>query len=520
MKMVKSLLLGTAAGFVAVAGAQAADMPVKAKPVQYVKICTLYGDGYYYIPGSDTCIKLGGYVRGDYGWNVTGARTPQYSGTAGAQDRTVAQFSTRHRANLTIDTRTQTQYGTLRTLSSIHINNENQTESFNVSRAFIQWAGFTFGRAQSFSDTWQINDSWHLVQQQTGSDTGANGVNQIAYTFEFGNGFTVSLGADERRSKSLTNLSVGSSLKIAAEPTEYRGGEVWPDPHITFRVDQAWGYWSIVGMAHNNNVSYYTDSPTTGLAGYACPAPGGQGPANSPLTICGHPSDKVGWAVLSGGEVKLPMLGPADRAGYMAHYGVGASAFSGGSNLASPDLFGTGNQVAAGWITDGVYVNGSGIELTTTWSVGAGYEHSWTPTVKTSWAAAYARVSYDSTAQNYFAGAVCGVAGTGAAAQTGFQLTPGGNCNPNWSFAQGGMRTMWTPVPGFFLAVDSVYTQVWTAFSGSTATLQGVNTSATTGLQTAINPVSGARPNGVYSLNNQGIWSFVFRAQRNFNAGD
>src|SRR5436190_18317336 len=61
MKMVKSLLLGTAAGLVAVAGAQAADMPVKAAPVQYVKICSLYGDGFYYIPGTDTCLKLGGY---------------------------------------------------------------------------------------------------------------------------------------------------------------------------------------------------------------------------------------------------------------------------------------------------------------------------------------------------------------------------------------------------------------------------------------------------------------------------
>ena len=63
MKMVKSLLLGTAAGLVAVAGAQAADMPVKAKPVQFVKICTLYGDGFYYVPGTNTCLKLGGYVR-------------------------------------------------------------------------------------------------------------------------------------------------------------------------------------------------------------------------------------------------------------------------------------------------------------------------------------------------------------------------------------------------------------------------------------------------------------------------
>ena len=63
MKMVKSLLLGSAAGVVAIAGAQAADLPVKAKPVQYVKICSLYGAGFYYIPGTDTCIKIGGWVR-------------------------------------------------------------------------------------------------------------------------------------------------------------------------------------------------------------------------------------------------------------------------------------------------------------------------------------------------------------------------------------------------------------------------------------------------------------------------
>src|SRR3954469_16080035 len=62
MKTVRSLLLGSAAGFVAVAGAQAADMPVKAKPVEYVKICTLYGAGFYYLPGTDICVKHGAYV--------------------------------------------------------------------------------------------------------------------------------------------------------------------------------------------------------------------------------------------------------------------------------------------------------------------------------------------------------------------------------------------------------------------------------------------------------------------------
>ena len=122
MKMVKSLLLGSTAGLAAVAGAQAADLPVKAAPVQYVKICTLYGDGFYYIPGSDTCIRFNGYIRADYNFN---GRTPHVqTGANGAQDRTVQRFSTRHRANFGIDTRTQTAYGTLRTYMNVNIDNE------------------------------------------------------------------------------------------------------------------------------------------------------------------------------------------------------------------------------------------------------------------------------------------------------------------------------------------------------------------------------------------------------------
>ena len=65
MKMVKSLLLGSAAGLVAVTAGQAADLPVKAKPVEYVKVCSLYGAGFYYMPGTDLCIKIGGWVRAE-----------------------------------------------------------------------------------------------------------------------------------------------------------------------------------------------------------------------------------------------------------------------------------------------------------------------------------------------------------------------------------------------------------------------------------------------------------------------
>ena len=76
MKMVKSLLLGSAAGLVAVTAGQAADLPVKAKPVEYVKVCSLYGAGFYYMPGTDMCIKIGGWVRAEmvYG-QVNGSMT-------------------------------------------------------------------------------------------------------------------------------------------------------------------------------------------------------------------------------------------------------------------------------------------------------------------------------------------------------------------------------------------------------------------------------------------------------------
>jgi hypothetical protein len=62
MNKMKSLLLGSAAGVLAVTGVQAADLPV-AEPVEYVRICETYGAGFWYIPGTDTCLKIGGYVR-------------------------------------------------------------------------------------------------------------------------------------------------------------------------------------------------------------------------------------------------------------------------------------------------------------------------------------------------------------------------------------------------------------------------------------------------------------------------
>src|ERR1700745_405980 len=110
MRTIKSLLLGSAAGLVAAAGAQAADLPVKAKPVEYVKVCSLYGAGFWYVPGTDTCLKIGSYIREQVEWKAgNGGRAIGFGGAgdqslAGRFDRTdTSQLSMRTRAAITVD---------------------------------------------------------------------------------------------------------------------------------------------------------------------------------------------------------------------------------------------------------------------------------------------------------------------------------------------------------------------------------------------------------------------------------
>src|ERR1700690_869214 len=108
MKTIKGLILGSAAGLLAAGGAQAADLPVKAKAVEYVRICSLYGAGFFYIPGTDTCIKLGGYLRVDTTFNGGTYDQPAWSADLGQGNRFSDYSATRSRLALTVDTCTAT----------------------------------------------------------------------------------------------------------------------------------------------------------------------------------------------------------------------------------------------------------------------------------------------------------------------------------------------------------------------------------------------------------------------------
>jgi Porin subfamily len=479
MKMVKSLLLGSAAGVVAVAGAQAADLPVKAKPVQYVKICTLYGDGFYYIPGSDTCIRFSGYIRADYNWN---GRSAHVSGASGAQDRTVNRFTTRHRGNFNIDTRTQTAYGTLRTYMGLNVENAEGADTAAVNRAFIQWGGFTFGRTASFVDhEGSLGDSGFrsLYTGLVDATTGAAGINQIAYTWQLGNGFTLNVGGDAPRKVSIVNLS-STAPTVGTNPVSSEHGDSHPDPWVSLRVSQAWGRASLAVIGHKNAATYYTAGGGLGI----CTQAG--------TTLCNHPSDKWGFAVVSGIEVKLDTLSPGSRIGGFVTYGHGAARITSNSQ-ASPGLFGSGNQIAFGIRTDSAYINGSGLELTTTWAAGGGFEYFWTRNFSSTIYGGYSRTEYSNTVINgrWFC--------NGAAIAVSAAIT----CDPSYSLWQVGTHHDWFPVPGLRFAVDVLYTGIESAFAGQTITL---------------GKAQGARPTGVYTAKDLGLWSVAFRAQRTWGA--
>ena len=106
---IKGLLLGTAAAFAVVSGAQAADAIVAAapEPMEYVKVCDAFGTGYFYIPGTETCLKIGGLVR----WQVGYGNNPPLLGSTNPGYKWSSYTGSHYR--LSIDAKNSTEVGTV-----------------------------------------------------------------------------------------------------------------------------------------------------------------------------------------------------------------------------------------------------------------------------------------------------------------------------------------------------------------------------------------------------------------------
>ena len=203
-----------------------------------------HGEGFDYIPGTDTCVWFGGKVRADYGWNVTGVNFPVYFGVGGAQTRQSPAYNTDHRADFDFDARTQTGYGTLRTVGVLRIENAAGANIVTAPRAFIQWAGWTFGHVRSLSDVPAFGEDGvcviHTIPNEP--ETRQNGNNEVSNTWEMGNGMALHVGAGERRVKPVSNLS-SVVWSAGNNPTTSIAGQTAPNPFVAFKVSEAWGRW-------------------------------------------------------------------------------------------------------------------------------------------------------------------------------------------------------------------------------------------------------------------------------------
>jgi hypothetical protein len=423
MKLVKSLLLGSAAGIAAVAGAHAADLPSrKAAPVEYVRVCSAYGAGFFYIPGTDTCLRVGGRVRAEY---TVGSKFGD------AQDA----YGTRARGRLNVDARTATAYGTLRTFFRYELTNSSNFYNGSLGGnqgiiapgtartagtataslldlAFVQFGPITAGRAQSFFDFYANDFSFSTLR------TADSRLNLLAYTATFGSGFSATITLEDRT----TGTGNREALVVSPAGASAFLGQDYPDVVASLRVDQGWGSAQLSGAISQRTISN-TGPLFTGT------------------------KEETGFAIQGGVKLNLPMLAAGDTLFLQAAYADGALGYLGwGGGTAAGGQFGVG-RIASSALPLAVAdfgVNGLGnTKSATGWSFVAALRHFWTPQLRSELFGSYSELKLGYTLVNQANGLV----GVAARPLDPKELIVGANL-------------IWSPVSGLDIGVEVLYSRV------------------------------------------------------------
>ncbi|WP_136625436.1 porin [Mesorhizobium norvegicum] len=251
---IKSLLLGSAAALIAVSGARAADAVVVAEPepAEYVKICDVYGAGYFYIPGTETCLRIGGYVRYTIGvGDREGVQNvPDHLDAGDTNDTYYKQ------ARFTLRTWTgqETELGTLKTYTETRFNFANSSGDYadqdgvypagynpdgwqagnkavSLNFAWIQLGGLRVGKDESAFDTF-IGYAGNVIDD-TLVPYGSFDTNVVQYYFDAGNGFSAVVSLEEGYGDNTIDSYV---------------------PHVTGGVKYTQGWGAITGVvAYDSN---------------------------------------------------------------------------------------------------------------------------------------------------------------------------------------------------------------------------------------------------------------------------
>ncbi|MBN9082725.1 MAG: hypothetical protein BGP04_00875 [Rhizobiales bacterium 62-17] len=406
MTFTKSLLLGSSAALLAVAGAQAADLPSrKAAPVEYVRVCDAYGAGFYWIPGTDTCLKVGGRVRVDM-WYTPAKNAVSHRSTGGGagtfiSSNGVDQYGWYARGIVQMDARTQSAWGTVQTVMSLRLHagsglsTGNYTSgsfaggnanSSTVEAAYIRFAGFTVGQASSnftFLPSFNYHSMWN--------SSFPSGIRQLAYTATFGGGFSATIALENRGDlpMSMAVNTLGANPFTATAATAGPIAQRLPALVGNVRVDQSWGSAMLSGVVLENTATF----------------------GNANLAVVGNAGPLVrstGWAVSGGLKVNLPMIAAGDSIQVWAGYGVGALDYVVGPGMNAGSTATTGNFLGGFLRSDRnvtlFCVNAAcsigGSEQTKAWSIAGILTHYWTPSLRSNLLASYARVMPGNVTRN------------------------------------------------------------------------------------------------------------------------
>jgi hypothetical protein len=421
---------------------------MKAAPVEYVKVCPAFGPGFFYIPGSDTCLKIGGNV-----W-VEGMWLQPYT-------KAMDTLGYRTQMRITLDARTNTEYGLLRTVVDPRFNKRNGQE-FSATQpregnafagsntegtskqthinttAYIQLGGLTVGRLGSFANAqFGSNDLVGPAGVDARDET-----NTIAYTLALGNGMTLTAaiedGSDSNRDgvfsmyngaayaaakpavyTDATSVGGTATLKTAAvaavgSAVTYGGNRV-PDAVLAFKVDQSWGSANLAAVSHEINYS------------------------------SNQFSSEYGYGLSGALKVNLPMIAAGDSIMVQGAYASGFNQFTMRNSTGDKTSQNTnGAQFAGGMyqtstINDAVVDTGTGkTYLATSYGANAELTHYFTSTVAAFAGGSYSKVTWDSAAQ-----------------------TVPANINPFQTYT-GYLGAIWTPVKGLKIVPEVAYVKVTT----------------------------------------------------------
>jgi len=437
MKLVKSLLLGSAAGLAAIAGAQAADLPAKkAAAVEYVRVCSTYGAGFFYIPGTESCLKIGGRVRADYIYREPFTR---------ANDA----INWRVRGRIQLDHRTATSYGLLRTFVRFEITRDSGTAlgaqggfltTPNVAQAFVQFGGLTAGRVTSFFD----NPDLPTTHMGTLRFSDAPDVGLFAYTYSFGNGFSATLSLEdgqERRDRGIPfniGLLPEDIRDLAPLSTFVFGGQRMPDVVGNIRTAGTWGSVQLSGAIHQiRDVS-------AGLVN-------GINPVLNPIT--GLPNaafadTEYGFAVALETGINLPWISPGDSAWLALTYTDGALGYILGGRSDGINVI----NFTTLPLTDAFANPVTGdLEKTKAYSVAGGFTHYWTPEFRSSIFGSYARFEVPGSATFVVPVNTATIDNGTAGTAVGFV---------DFNEYRLGANTFWSPVPLLNLGIEVLYTKL------------------------------------------------------------